>query len=109
MPYPKEESLEFNYFIRKGNLRNDRSNFMTWFRNLKEFLYQKNISYVIEELLGDAPGNSASVEAKEDFRQRREIWRSVQITMYVCMDHEQKNEFRHMEPIVMIDALKIQF
>ena len=109
MPYPKEESLEFNHFIRKGNLRNDGSNFMTWFRNLKDVLYQNDISYVIGEFLGDAPGNSASAEAKEDFRQRREIWRSFQITMYVCMDHELKNEFRHMEPIVMIDALKVRF
>ena len=48
-------------------------------------------------------------EAKEDFRQRREVWRSVQITMYVCMDHELKNEFRHMEPIVMIYGLKVLF
>ena len=109
MPYPKEESLEFNHFIRKGNLRNDGSNFMTWYRNLKDVLYQNDISYVIGELLGDKPGDSASAEAKEDFRQRREVWRSVQITMYVCMDHELKNEFRHMEPAVMIGALKVRF
>ena len=77
MPYPKEESLEFNHFIRKGNLRNDGSNFMTWYRNLKGVLYQNDISYVIEEFLGDKPGNSASAEAKEDFCQRRDIFMSV--------------------------------
>ena len=109
MPYPKEESLEFNHFIRKESLRNDGSNFMTWYRNLKDVLYQNDISYVIGEFLGDGPGNFASAEAKEDFRQRRDIWDSVQITMYVCMDHELKNEFLHMEPIVMIDALKVPF
>ena len=109
MPYPKEESLEFNHFIRKGNLSNDGSNFMTWFRNLKDVLYQNNISYVIGEFLGDAPGNFASAEAKEDFRLRREIWISVQVTMYVCMENELKNEYHHMEPIVMIDALKVLF
>ena len=82
---------------------------MTWYRNLKDVLYQNNISYVIGEPLGDKPGDSASAEAKEDFRQRREIWRSVQIAMSVCMDDELETEFRHMEPIVMIDALKIRF
>ena len=109
MPYPKEECLEFNHFIRKGNLRDDGSNFMTWYRNLKDDLYQNDISYVIGEFLGVGPGNFASAEAKEDFRQRRDIWNSVQVTMYCCMDHELKSEFRHMEPIVMIDALKTWF
>ena len=77
MPYPKEESLEFNHFLRKEKLQNDGSNFMTRFRNLKDILYQTNISYVIGEFLGDGPGNFASAEAKEDFCQYREIWRSV--------------------------------
>ena len=77
MPYPKKESLEFNHFINKESLRNDGSNFMKWYRNLKGVLYQNDISYMIEEFLGDNPGNSASAEAKEDFRQRRDIFMSV--------------------------------
>ena len=64
---------------------------------------------MIGEFLGDAPGNFASAEAKDDFRQRHEIWTSVQFIMYVCMENEVKNEFRHMEPIVMMDALKVLF
>ena len=60
---------------------------------------------MIGEFLGDAPGNFASAEAKDDFRQHREIWTSVQFTMYVYIENEVKNEFRHMEPIVMMDAL----
>ena len=82
---------------------------MTWYRNLKGVLYQDDISYVIEEFLGDNPGNSASAEANEDFRQRRDIFLSFQYTIFCCMDHELKNDFRHMEPIVMIDALKTWF
>ena len=82
---------------------------MTWYRNLKGVIYQNDISYVIEEFLGDKPGNSASAEAKEDFRQRRDIFMSVQCMMFGCMDHELKNDFRHMEPFVMINALKTWF
>ena len=109
MPYPKEESLEFNHFINKESLQNDGSNFMEWYRNLKGVLYQNDISYVIEEFLGDNPGNFASAEAREEFRQRRDIFRSVQYTMFGCMNHELKNHFRHMEPFVMMNALKTWF
>ena len=66
---------------------------MTWYRNLKGVLYQNDISYMIEEFLGDKPGNSASAEAKEDFRQRRDIFMSVQCMMFGCMDHELKMSF----------------
>ena len=64
---------------------------------------------MIGEFLGDAPGNFASAEAKDDFRQRREIWTSVQFMMHVCMKMSWKKSFRHMEPIVMMDALKVLF
>ena len=56
MIYPKEETLEFNHFIRKESLRNDGSNFMTWYRDLKGVLFQNNIPYVIQEFLGDKTG-----------------------------------------------------
>ena len=82
---------------------------MTWFRNLKDVLFQNNVSYVLGEFLEDAPGNLASAEAKDDFRRHRDIWIDVQVTMYVSMEDELKNAYRHMEPIVMIDALKVLF
>ena len=72
---------------------------MTWFRNLKDVLYQNNVSYVIGEFLGDAPGNFASTEAKDDFRQCRVIWTSVQSTMYVCMKNELKMSFAIWSPL----------
>ena len=99
MSYPNGEVLEFNPFLRKEKLRNDGSNFMTWFRNLIDVLYQNDVSYAIGEFLGDAPGNFASAEAKEDFRQHREIWRTVQIMMYVCMDHELRMSFAIWSPL----------
>ena len=82
---------------------------MTWFRNLRNVLYQNDVSYVLREFLEDAPGNLASAETKDAFRRRREIWIDVRVMMYLCMEDELKNEFRHMEPIVMIDALKDLF
>ena len=93
MIYPKEEILEFDRFIRKESLRNDGSNFLTWYKNLKGVLFQNDIPYVIQEFLGDKPGNSACAEAKEQFLQRKDIFMTVQITMYTCMDHELKSCF----------------
>ena len=90
-------------------LRNDGSNFVTWYRNLRGVLIQNNVTYVLEQFLEDAPGNLASVETKDAFHRRRNIWIDVQVTMYVCMEDELKNEFRHMEPIVMMVALKVLF
>ena len=81
---------------------------MTWFRNLRNVLFQNDVSYVLEQFLEDAPGNLASVETKDAFR-RRGIWIDVQVTMYHNMEDELKNAHRHLEPIAMIDALKVLF
>ena len=53
---------------------------------------------MIGEFLGDAPGNFASVEAKDDFRQHRVIWIDVQVMMYVCMENELKMSFAIWSP-----------
>ena len=69
-------------------LRNDGSNYITWYRNLYGVLVQNNVTYVLENFLEDAPGNLASAEAKDAFRHRRDIWMDVQITMYHSMEHQ---------------------
>ena len=109
MYYPNEQELEFNHFLRMEPLRNNGSNYMTWYRNLHGVLVQNNVTYVLENFLEDAPGNLASAEAKDAFRRRRDIWMDVQITMYWSMEDELKNAHRHLEPIAMIDALRVLF
>ena len=64
---------------------------------------------MLGEFLEDASGNLASAEMKDAFRHRCEIWIDVQVMMYLSMEDELKNEYRHMEPIAMIDALKVLF
>ena len=85
MSYPNEQVLEFNHFLRMEPLRNDGSNYITWSRNLKGVLFQNDVTYVLEQFLEDAPGNLASVETKDAFRRRRDIWIDVQVTMYHSM------------------------
>ena len=99
MYYPNEQELEFNHFLRMEPLRNDGSNYITWYRNLYGALVQNNVTYVLEDFLEDAPGNLASAEAKDAFRLRRDIWMDVQITMCHSMENELKMSFAIWSPL----------
>ena len=89
--YPSDK-FYFGYFLRDRQLLADGSNFIDWYEKLRGILSHNNILYVIEEFLGDAPDDSASEKEDEDFRQRRDIFISVQITMS-HMDPELKAQF----------------
>ena len=56
--------------------------------------------------LGDRPDDSASKEEDDEFRKHRDIFIEVEVVMTVCLAPELKELFQHMEPYVVIDAMK---
>jgi hypothetical protein len=47
--------LNFNAFLEKTKLKDDRSNYTDWVRNLRIILIASKKAYVLEAPLGDAP------------------------------------------------------
>ena len=70
--YPRNK-FYFEHFFRNPPLLADGSNFIYWYKKLREALRHNNILYIIEQGLGEEPEDSASEEEDEEFHQRRDI------------------------------------
>ena len=74
--YPRDK-FYFEYFLSNPPLLADGSNFIYWYKKLREALKHNNILYVIEQRLEEEPEDSASEEEDEEFRLRRDIFIEV--------------------------------
>lgn len=99
----------FGYFLRGQSLLVDGSNLIYWYELLRETLKHNSILYVIEENLGDGPGDFSTVEEDEAFSLRRDTYIYVQETMIVSLDYELRPLFQGLEPYDMITAIKAHF
>ena len=64
---------------------------------------------MIEEPLGDAPGDSASQEDDDDYRDHRNTAIAVQCLMTRCMTPQLKSRFKDHNPYDKVDELKALF
>ena len=64
---------------------------------------------MIQEPLGDAPGDSASENDNDDYRDRRDISIAVQNTMLHTMESELRVRFLNTDAYEMVGELKALF
>ncbi|KAK1610942.1 hypothetical protein QYE76_034615 [Lolium multiflorum] len=57
-------TINFNSFLEKEKLKNNRSNLTDWFRNMRIVLIAEQLLYVLDAPLGDPPAETATDEAK---------------------------------------------
>ena len=96
--------------MRDEKLKNDGSNFIDWYQRLRDVLISNDLLYVIQELLGDGPGDSASEDDDDDdYRTRRDLFIIVQRAMLYSMDPELWVRFSNTNAYDMVDALKALF
>ena len=86
MSYPPEINYDLDHLFWRPSLKVDGSNFVDWYQEIRGSLWVNKILYVIEEPLGDKPYTSASQEDKDAYRERRDTFITIQITMISCMD-----------------------
>ena len=56
--------LNFNAFLERAKLKDDGSNYMDWFRNLRIILTAAQKNYVLEAPLGARPAADAADDVK---------------------------------------------
>ena len=106
MSYP---NINLGFFLYDEKLNNDGSNFINWYQRLRDNLDSNGLLYVIQEPLGDAPGDSVSGNDNGDYHDRRSLSIAVQSTMLHSMESELRVRFSNTDAYEMVDGLKALF
>ena len=72
-------------FLGGETLKVDGSNFIDWYLRLRAMLKRRDALYVIQEHVGNPPGDSADQQEVHDFRDRRELFFLIKHTMIYSM------------------------
>ena len=72
-------------FLGGDQLKVHRSNFIDWYLRLRAMLKRRDALYVIQEHVGNPPGDSADEQEVDDFRDRRELFFLIKYTMIYSM------------------------
>ena len=108
MSYPNLD-IDYGSFLRDEELKSDGSNFIDWYQRLRDILISNDLLYMIQEPLGDAPGDSASENDNGDYRDHRDISITVQCAMLYSMESELRVRFSNTNAYEMVDELKALF
>ena len=88
MSYPKIK-INFSSLMRRSKqLKQDGSNFIEWYQHLRSILVRDGGLYTIQEPLGDGPGDSADEQDDDDYRDRSDVYDSVQVGMLNSMSSD---------------------
>ena len=99
----------FGSFLRNEELKFDGSNFIVWYQRLRDTLISNDLLYVIQEPLGDEPGDSTSEDDADDYRNRRDISIEIQCAILYSMESELRSRFSNSNAYEMVDELKALF
>src|SRR5664279_2143178 len=102
-------ALNFNAFLEKEKLKNTRSNFTDWFRNLRIILNAAQKTYVLDAPLGAPPTEDAPEDGKNVFRARKEDYGVVQCAILYGLESELQKRFENHGAYEIIEELKMIF
>ena len=102
-------NFEFRAFFHFEDLRLDGSNLAGWYYRLMDTLKSNNLLFVLEEPLGDPPGDSASKEDDEQWHDHHDVYCCVETLMRACMHSDLQWQFNHSSASDMIAELKVIF
>ena len=96
-------------FLGGGTLKVNGSNFIDWYLRLRAMLKRRDALHVIQEHVGNPPGDSADEQEVDDFRDRRELFFLIRHTMIYSMALELRMHFDNFGAYDIIDELKSMF
>ena len=82
---------------------------MDWFHNLRIVLKGAKKDYVLEQILGDAPPEDATNDARNVFQSRSNDFIAVQCAMLASMEPELQRRFEDWGPYETINEPKGMF
>src|ERR1044071_9171764 len=86
-------SFNLGSFLEKDKLKNNGSNFTSWFRTLRILLVPLKMSYVLESALGDAPATTATSAEKKVYLIKSDDSSLVKKGMLHAMEAELQKRF----------------
>ena len=101
-------ALNFNSFLEKTKLKDDGSNYMDWFRNLRIILIAANKYYVLEAPLGEAP-ILENQDVMNAWQSRADDYSLVQCGMLYSLEPGPQKRFEQHGAYEMFQELKLVF
>src|SRR3954462_171563 len=102
-------TINFNAFLEKEKLKNNRSNFADWFHNLRIVLNAGNLTYVLDAPLGDLPAATATDEVKNVYLTRKNQYSTVQCAILYGLESKLQKRFENPDPHDIVRELKMIF
>ena len=102
-------TINFNAFLEKEKLKNNGSNFTDQFHNLRIFLNDGKLTYVLDAPLGDPPAVDATDEVKNVFLARKNQYSTVQCAILYGLELDLQKRFENHDPHDIVRELKMIF
>ena len=102
-------TFNFNMFMEKEKLANNRSNFTNWALNLRILLTACKKLYVLDAPLGDQPANDASEEDKNVYLTQQEDHSIVHCGILYGLEPELQKMFREQHCLCYNGRIEIDF
>src|SRR4051812_49940516 len=93
-------------FVSGERLKVDGSNFVEWYLRLRTVLKRANVLSMIDEHVGDPPGNNMDEQIMLDYHARQRTYSIVKSVLEVCMSQELRDQFEETNASDMIDMLQ---
>ena len=95
--------------LEKEKLAANGGNYADLIRNLRFVLRSAKKQYVLDQPLGDAPGNDATPELVDAYAAHSDDYDSVQWLMLPFMDHELQKRFQRSTTQFIFGSLEVLY
>ena len=102
-------SLNFNAFLEKAKLKDDRSNYTHWVRNLRIIIIAAQKNYVLDAPLGERPVAGVDADVMNVWQARSDDYSIVQCAMLYGLEPGLQRHFERHEAYEIFQELNLIF
>src|SRR3954466_15397214 len=96
-------------FVRGDKLEVDGSKFVDWYLRLRTVLKRADILFVIEEHVGEPPGNNMDEKVMLDYHNRRRTYSIAKSVIEICIPQNLCDQYEDADTFDTVDMLKSMF
>ena len=93
-------------FLHGERLREDGSNFISWYLHLRSVLKRANLSFITKDPVGNPPVNNMDEQVMSDYQYRRRTYAMAKSVIEVCIPQNVRHLYHDMDTFGMMDMLK---
>ncbi|KAG8661342.1 hypothetical protein MANES_02G224101v8 [Manihot esculenta] len=99
----KNSTLSLRSILEKDKLKENGTNFVDWFRNLRIVLKQEKKSYVLDEAIPKPPPANATNAVKNKYKKHMDDSNDIRCLVLATMCPELQKDLEHLEAYEMSD------